>query len=111
MLAAAKKFSGVLGIPCAGHRLNLCVEDLFNTRNIKTKKNKHGDDIFFVKDFNIEGKLLERHLNINEIGEIEGTNAIKEISAVVKKAKSIVTSFKHSEKLNAQLKEAQKRHK
>lgn len=41
-------------IPCAGHRLNLCVNDLFNEKKTKSKIERN-IDVFRVKDFNEEG--------------------------------------------------------
>ena len=46
IFSAVNKFDdNVLKIPCAGHRLNLVVNDLLNTRDIKVKKLKNGSSV------------------------------------------------------------------
>lgn len=91
-------------IPCAAHKLNLCVNDMFRVKKISENKNK-----FYVFDYNEDGDLRKKEISPNEKLSIEFINETKsKVLKILKKCKSLVGSFKHSEKLNRQLKETQR---
>lgn len=93
----------IFKIPCAAHRLNLCVNDLFNTKNV-TEKNQ----IFSIFDYNEEGELRKIQLSDSQKQDIEDANGIKEkVTKVTKTCKTLVGSIRHSEKLTRQLAEKQ----
>ena len=54
---AISRFENIKHIPCAGHRLNLCINNLFKIKKIKTRKEFNIESIK-VKDFNFDGKIL-----------------------------------------------------
>ena len=56
--ASIKNLDCVVKIPCAGHRLDLSVNDIFKEKNI-TEKIVNGRKVFVVKDFNEEGKFSQ----------------------------------------------------
>ncbi|XP_047135552.1 zinc finger BED domain-containing protein 4-like [Hydra vulgaris] len=109
IFSAVNKFDdNVLKIPCAGHRLNLVVNDLLNARDIKVKKFKNGSKRYQVKDYDGNGKLINREITESEVKEIEKINEGKlEIAKVISSCRHIVGSFKHSEMLQKKLKEVQ----
>ncbi|XP_004206092.2 zinc finger BED domain-containing protein 4 [Hydra vulgaris] len=109
IFSAVNKFDdNVLKIPCAGHRLNLVVNDLLNARDIKVKKFKNGSKRYQVKDYDGNGKLINREITESEVKEIEKINEGKlEIAKVISSCTHIVGSFKHSEMLQKKLKEVQ----
>ncbi|XP_065681569.1 zinc finger BED domain-containing protein 4-like [Hydra vulgaris] len=75
IFSAVNKFDdNVLKIPCAGHRLNLVVNDLLNARDIKVKKFKNGSKRYEVKDYDGNGKLINRETTESEVKEIEKIN-------------------------------------
>ncbi|XP_065672004.1 uncharacterized protein LOC136089842 [Hydra vulgaris] len=94
---AVNKFDeNVLKIPCAGHRLNLVVNDLLNTRDIKVKKLKNGSKCYEVKDYDGNGKLINKEITECEVKEIEKINEGKlGIAKVISSCRHIVGSFKH----------------
>ncbi|XP_065678492.1 E3 SUMO-protein ligase ZBED1-like [Hydra vulgaris] len=109
IFSAVNKFDdNVLKIPCAGHRLNLVVNDLLNARDIKVKKIKNGLKRYQVKDYDGNGKLINREITESEVKEIEKINEGKlEIAKVISSCRHIVGSFKHLEMLQKKLKEVQ----
>ncbi|XP_047146266.2 zinc finger BED domain-containing protein 4-like [Hydra vulgaris] len=109
IFSAVNKFDdNVLKIPCAGHRLNLVVNHLLNARDIKVKKFKNGSKRYQVKDYDGNGKLINREITESEVKEIEKINEGKlEIAKVISSCRHIVGSFKHSEMLQKKLKEVQ----
>ena len=89
-------------IPCAGHRINLCVNDMFKIRKVKTKKipNQRAKEGFFVKSFDVDGKLLEKQITEEQKVDIEQTNRTKEdFEKIIAKCRHLVGSFKHSDQL------------
>lgn len=97
--------SKVHKIPCAAHKLNLCVNDLFRVKKITENKNK-----FFIYDYNEDGDLRKKEISSTEKLSIKFTNEVKsKVLNILKKCKSLVGSFKHSEKLTRQLRETQKK--
>ena len=109
IFSAVNKFDdNVLKIPCAGHRLNLVVNDLLNTRDIKVKKLKNGSKRYEVKDYDGNGKLIIKEITESEVKEIEKINEGKlEIAKVISSFRHIVGLFKHSEMLQKKLREVQ----
>nr|XP_047143006.1 zinc finger BED domain-containing protein 4-like [Hydra vulgaris] len=109
IFSAVNKFDdNVLKISCAGHRLNLVVNDLLNARDIKVKKFKNGSKRYQVKDYDGNGKLINREITESEVKEIEKINEGKlEIAKVISSCRHILGSFKHSEMLQKKLKEVQ----
>nr|XP_047132437.1 zinc finger BED domain-containing protein 4-like [Hydra vulgaris] len=109
IFSAVNKFDdNVLKIPCADHRLNLVVNDLLNARDIKVKKFKNGSKRYQVKDYDGNGKLINREITESEVKEIEKINEGKlENAKVISSCRHIVGSFKHSEMLQKKLKEVQ----
>ena len=94
-------------MPCAGHRINLCAEDIFKEKKIKIK-NKNGSELFYVKEFNEEGRLLEKEIDLASVREIEVMNKIKgDLNAIIKKCKHLVGSFRHSDILMNKLRKVQ----
>ncbi|XP_012565115.2 uncharacterized protein LOC105849309 [Hydra vulgaris] len=109
IFSAVNKFAdNVLKIPCAGHRLNLVVNDLLNARDIKVKKIKNGSKRYEIIDYDGNGKLINRETTESEVKEIEKINEGKlEIAKVISSCRHIVGSLKHSEMLQKKLKEVQ----
>ena len=86
IFSAAQNVDCFLKIPCSCHRLNLSVNDIFNERIIKERAKAKGK--FYVKDFDNQGKLLNRNITLEEKIQIEVMNKVKsEIGAILKKCK------------------------
>ncbi|CAF1116182.1 unnamed protein product [Brachionus calyciflorus] len=93
-----------LKLLCAGHKLNLCVNDIFKIKNISEKNGK-----YFIFDFNEHGDLRKQEINIETKNLIENDNKIKNyINCIIKKCKHLVGSVKYSESLERNLKNVQK---
>ncbi|XP_065642455.1 zinc finger BED domain-containing protein 4-like [Hydra vulgaris] len=89
IFSAVNKFDdNVLKIPCAGHRLNLVCHE--------------------VKNYDGNGKLINKEITESEVKEIEKINEGKlEIAKVISSCRHIVGSFKHLEMLQKKLREVQ----
>nr|XP_047144767.1 zinc finger BED domain-containing protein 4-like [Hydra vulgaris] len=96
IFSAVNKFDdNVLKIPCAGHRLNLVVNDLLNTRDIKVKKFKNGSKRYQVKDYDGNGKLINREITESEVKEIEKINeAFRDVTKEVQETLRYETKIK-----------------
>ncbi|CAF1078285.1 unnamed protein product [Brachionus calyciflorus] len=109
--AALELFSGnIQRIPCAAHKLHLCVNDLFKIKNIKFKLDKERNrEMAFIRDVDKDG--CSRDLMIDEItqNQITSINAIKNelLNPLMSKCRRLVGSFKHSDSLTRILKEKQ----
>ncbi|CAF1076091.1 unnamed protein product [Brachionus calyciflorus] len=91
-------------IPCAGHKLNLCVCDIFKIKKISEKSGK-----YYIFYFNEDGLLKKKEITLDEKNIIEAANLDKEfINLIIKKCKHLVGSFRHSEALQRKLRESQK---
>ena len=94
----------IIKIPCAAHRLNLCVNDLFTLKKIIERNEK-----FYIYDLNDDGELRKIEISEDQKFLIENVNLTKQnILKILKKCKSLVGTFKHSEKLARQLTAKQK---
>ena len=102
-----KKFpEKVLKIPCAAHRLNLCVKDLFKEKHVFTKRGRK-----FIKDYNEDDELRDREISPVELERIEEMNGVKEVvGSLIKKCRHLVASFNSSDRLARRLKEVQEEH-
>ena len=110
IFSAVNKFDdNVLKFPCAGHRLSLVVNDLLNTRDIKVKKLKNESKRYEVKDYDGNGKLINKEITESEVKDIEKINEGKlEITKVISSCRHILGLFNHSEMLQKKLREVQK---
>ena len=89
--------------PCAGHRLNLCVSDLFKLKKIYEKENS-----FSVFEINNNEELRKKTIGFLEKEKIEEVNEAKtDILSLMSKCRRLVSSFRHSEQLFRRLKENQ----
>jgi hypothetical protein len=50
-------------IPCSGHRLNLCVDDLFKEKQINEHEDKQVRTVLTTKKFDSHGKLKTAIIN------------------------------------------------
>ena len=108
--SAIEKFpASIQKLPCAGHRINLCVNDLFKEKKIKTVKNNiNNHEQIFVKTFNAEGKFSQMEISKTEATIIEDSNNIKLILGdLISKCRHLVGSFRHSGNLKNKLQEQQ----
>ncbi|XP_065671958.1 uncharacterized protein LOC136089797 [Hydra vulgaris] len=99
IFSAVNKFDdNVLKIPCAGHRLNLMVNDLLNTRDIKVKKLKNGSKCYEVKDYDGNEKLINKEITESEVKEIEKINeAFGDVTK--KKLREVQEIFRYETKI------------
>ena len=93
----------IIKLPCAAHRLNLVVGDIFKVKNIIKRKGNA-----FIYDYNEDDCLRLLPIDENKVEEIESLNEIKEyVESIIKKCKHLVGSFNSFEQLNRRLKEKQ----
>ena len=65
-------------IPCAAHKLNSAVNDLFKIKNIRLKKDKESQlSYYVVRDFDEIGNSRDISLSDSEKEKIENMNKIK----------------------------------
>jgi hypothetical protein len=103
IFGAAKSLSTQIKLPCAGHRLNLCLNDLLTVKKIKQKS-----DIFSVKQFDDDGNLKLTTITADEKSKIEDDNKIKtEFNLLLAQCRHLVGSFRHDEKLRNKLNDIQ----
>ena len=94
-------------LPCAGHRINLCANDLFKITNIK-EDIKNNIRKFHIYEYNENDELRKVEINLDRKNEIELSNTIKTtINKIINKCKHLASSFHHSESLARKLKEKQ----
>jgi hypothetical protein len=105
--AAIKSYPNLtFRLPCANHKLNLCVNDLFKIIDIKSEKNDKNQ--LYIMSFNCEGELSKKTINSTEKKQIEIINVVKEkINSLIEKCRHLVGSFRHSEVLKRKLKQKQ----
>jgi hypothetical protein len=105
--AAIELFDNTEKIPCAGHRLNSCVFDIFKLIKIK-EKFKNEKKVYTVLEQNSNGDFRKIEINNPSKAEIEHLNSLKEIiNDLLVKCKHLVGSFRHSEGLLRRLREKQ----
>ncbi|CAF1084047.1 unnamed protein product [Brachionus calyciflorus] len=96
-------------VPCAAHRINLCVNDIMSEKEVKTKFNNLGEEEFFVKLFDDFGSLKQHKIDLLMKNEIEKSNNYKKsFLNVVNKSKKLIGSFKHSIQLTENLRKKEK---
>ena len=94
-------------LPCAGHRINLCANDLFKITNIK-EDIKNNIRKFHIYEYNENDELRKVEINLDRKNEIELSNTIKTtINKIINKCKHLASSSHHSESLARKLKEKQ----
>lgn len=94
----------IFRLPCANHRLNQCVNDLFKIIEIKTDNLNQ----MYIMSFNSEGDLVRKHIDQAEKKQIELKNNHKHrVNTLIEKSRHLVGSFKHSDHLKRKLKEKQ----
>ena len=82
----------VLWLPCAAHRLNLCVQDIFEQKEIEENQRK-----FYVKLFDNNGELRKKEIYKKEKESIVAINEAKVmVEMLLKDCRHLVGSFKHS---------------
>ena len=98
-----RNFDDIINSPCAGHKINSSVDDLFKIRNVKVKA-----DVYSVKEFNDEGKLQKTVIDLATYDSIQETNRVKtELNQLIQKCRHLVGSFHHNDLLQIKLKEEQ----
>ena len=80
MAAALKLFDDIYYLPCAGHKLNSTVNDLFKVRSIKEKEVNY-KTLYKVKDFE-NGQLKSKEISSQEYQNISLINRSKEYIAL-----------------------------
>ena len=96
-----------MSMPCAAHRLNLCVNDILNETKIKNAVVNNCEQ-YSVKKFNDEGELKTTKISHEEKKKIERANEVKLFySKLIAKCRHLVGSFRHSSILTSKLKERQ----
>ena len=102
--SAISMFVNIEKIPCAGHRLNLSVNDIFKIIKITEKTGN-----YFIYEYNVDGDLRKIEITSERKKCIEILNAIKvQINETLTKCKHLVGSFRHSDGLLRRLKEKQR---
>lgn len=107
IMNAIKIFDKIQSVPCAGHRLNLCVNDILNESKIKVKTINNIEQ-YSIKKFNNDGELKTIGISSEEKRRIEKLNDVKgQFAKMISKCRRLVGSFRHSEAMQIKLKEKQ----
>ena len=105
--AAIELFDNTEKIPCAGHRLNSCVFDIFKIIKI-SEKYKNGEQVYSIFEQNLNGDFRKIEINQARKIEIEYLNSLKKnLNDLLAKCKHLVGSFRHSEGLLRRFREKQ----
>ena len=100
----------IFKLPCAGHRLNLAVGDIFSEIIIIEKIDKTTNErIYKIKNYNKDGLMRESvSINQDQKEEIMKMNKIKKsLNDLISRCRHLVGSFRHGDQLNVKLKEIQ----
>jgi hypothetical protein len=96
--------------PCAGHRLNSCVFDIYKEIKI-SEKIKNERKVYSVFEQNLNGDFRKIEISESRKAEIEHLNYFKKIiNDLLVKCKHLVGSFRHSEGLLRILREKQQKY-
>ena len=103
--------STVFKLPCAGHRLNLCVDDILKEKEVSEYEDEETNaTCYAVKKFDELGKLKLFEIQKKEASAILKENRIRaEIKKTLASCRHVVGSFKHSSSLQNDLKNEQMR--
>ena len=63
----------IIKLPCAAHRLNLTVKDLFNPKNFNHDSKS---DTYYIYDYNDEDQLRKIPIPVEKVNEIIKINLI-----------------------------------
>ncbi|CAF1096031.1 unnamed protein product [Brachionus calyciflorus] len=99
----------ILKLPCSAHKINLCVSDLFKHKKIKIKIDKNNNEIYYVREYDKDGKCKDLEISKQRSDEIVNLNKIREdvLNKILGKCKKMVGSIRHSESLTRLLKNKQ----
>ena len=75
--SALQRFNTVQQFPCAAHRLNLCVSDLFKIKTIKKRIINGNESEYSIFDFNEKGDLRKTIIDDEAIIRIEALDSSK----------------------------------
>ena len=95
----------IVKLPCAAHRMNAVMKDIFVETEIKVKTNKNGQVTYHAKEFNEElGGFYLRAISLQRVEEINSLNtAIGETNSRLDKCRHLVGSFNHNVELKREL--------
>ena len=95
--------SNIIKLPCAAHRLNLSVNDIFKPKSIKTKNN-----ISYIYEYNERDELRKTEISPEQHVEIDRLNLAKvQVIDLIRKCKHLVGSFHSSDQLSRRLRDKQ----
>lgn len=105
--SALQNFEDCVALPCAGHKLNSCVNDLFKERVVKQNL-INNLIVYSVKQFEEDGTLKTKVIDKKEYEDILLTNESKAfVNKELAACRHLVGSFHHSEPLQLKLKTLQ----
>ena len=97
----------MFNIPCATHKFNRCVNDIFKIKKI-TEKEEKGTKKYYIFEHNDDGDLRKMEISFEKKRSIEAMNVIKtRVNDILNKCKRLVSTIRHSEVFVRRLKEKQ----
>ncbi len=105
MFGAMKMFPAkVIKLPCAAHRMNSVMKDVFQETKIKVKKN-NDQILYYAKVYHPDSEeYKDTEIDLDEVQELTELNhAIEETNETLQQCRHLVGSFNHNGELKREL--------